>query len=82
MRDWERDPPEETRIRRGFFEKVLNFLGFVAEEVEVDEDDLEETPPGPKRGKPRLVSLQSAQRHLKVVVFEPRSFEEVQGIVD
>ncbi|MGE5551324.1 MAG: cell division protein SepF [Bacteroidota bacterium] len=84
MRDWEEGPPEEERGRRGFLDKVLGFLGFVAEEVEVDEDDQEDQAPvnQSRRGRPRVVSLQSAQRQLRVVVFEPRSFEEVQAIVD
>lgn len=84
MRDWEKEPPEEERTRRGFLEKVLNFLGFVAEEAEVEEEGLDEesAPEPPRRGRPRVVSLQSAQRQFRVVVFEPKAFEEVQGIVD
>ena len=85
MRDWEKEPlEEEERTRRGFLEKVLNFLGFVAEEAEVEEEDLDQgpTPEPPRRGRPRVVSLQSAQRQFRVVVFEPKAFEEVQGIVD
>ncbi|MCL6615452.1 MAG: cell division protein SepF [Firmicutes bacterium] len=65
-------------------ERLLNFLGFVAEEAEVDEEDFAEEGPSapPRRSRPRVVSLQSAQRQFKVVVFEPKTFEEVQGAVD
>ncbi len=83
-RDWERDRPEAERDRRGLMEKLLNFLGFVAEEVQVDDEPLD----GPivdetrRQKTPRVVSLQNAQRQFRVVVFEPRTFEEVQGVVD
>ena len=65
-------------------ERVLNFLGFVAEEVQMEEDDLDvpSAPEQSRRGKPRVVSLQSAQRQFRLVVFEPKGFEEVQSIVD
>ncbi len=85
MREWETEPTEEERARRGLMERVLNFLGFVGETVEVDEDEPNEPPaiePPRRGGRPRVVSLQSAQRQFRLVVFEPKSFEEVQGIVD
>ncbi|NLG84309.1 MAG: cell division protein SepF, partial [Firmicutes bacterium] len=66
-------------------EKVLNFLGFVAEAAELAEEDLPEevaVPAPTRRNRPRVVSLQGAQRQFKVVVFEPKTFEEVQAIVD
>ena len=85
MRGWKEEDQEEEQTRPGFMEKVLSFLGFVAENVEeVEEDEYAAEPPPerPKRKRPRVVALQSAQRQLKLVVFEPRTFEEVQTIVD
>lgn len=84
MRPWEKERQAEERVKRSFMDKVLNFLGFVAEDVQVDEEELVEEPEpvSPRRAKPRVVSLQSAQRQFKVVVFEPKSFDDVQGIVD
>ena len=81
-RGWERDEMEETRDRRGFLEKVLNFLGFSADEAEIAEEELEEPSEPVKKGRPQVVSLQNAQRQLKLVVFEPKTFEEVQTIID
>ena len=33
MRNWEKEPDGEERSRRSFMERLLNFLGFVAEEA-------------------------------------------------
>jgi len=85
LREWEKESLEEEQAPRGVMERVLNFLGFVADETAVGEEEPveEPVPERPCRGRrPRVVSLQSAQRQLKVVVFEPRAFEEVQAIVD
>ena len=83
MPSWEKETENEERQRPGLMEKVLNFLGFVAEEELEEEEPSEEviTEP-PRRNKPRVVALQGAQRQFKVVVFEPKTFEEVQAIVD
>ncbi|MGE5529711.1 MAG: cell division protein SepF [Patescibacteria group bacterium] len=84
MREWAREETKSEPSRAGFLEKVLSFLGFVADEVEVGEEELEqETPPDrPRRSRPHVVALQSAQRQFRLVVFEPRAFDEVQTIVD
>ncbi|KJS14678.1 MAG: cell division protein SepF [Peptococcaceae bacterium BRH_c4b] len=67
-------------------DKMLGFMGFEEEQLEEDEkfrDDRyheeEETTPAKRRGQ--VVNLH-AQRQLKVVVVEPHSFDEVQGIAD
>lgn len=68
------------------WKKVLAFFGFGP-----DEDDEREVPaesqPGsdwqpelPRRGS--LVSLPGQSRDLKVLVIEPKAFDEVQGIAD
>lgn len=84
MPSWEKETENETRNRPGLMERVLNFLGFVAEETDLEEEDVAEETVSepPRRNRPRVVSLQSAQRQFKVVVFEPKTFEEVQAIVD
>lgn len=71
-------------------DKVLGFIGFEEEPVEEEEkrgrdEAPEEQPWQKKREKERekgaVLSLH-AQRQVKVVVVEPRSFDEVQGITD
>lgn len=66
-------------MSKKFMDKVLGFIGFEEEpDVEPVETLTENTP---VKKKNTLVSLPT-QRQVKVVVAEPRSFEEVQEIVD
>lgn len=71
-------------------DKVLGFMGFEEENAEEDEkrsheEAHEEQPWLKKREKDKdkgaILSLH-AQRQVRVVVVEPRSFDEVQGITD
>lgn len=71
-------------------DKVLGFMGFEEEGIEEDEkrsrDEAHEEQPWQKKkekdkDKGAVLSLH-AQRQVKVVVVEPRSFDEVQGITD
>jgi cell division inhibitor SepF len=70
-------------------DKVLGFIGFEDEDIEPEEKqnhgEVQEEP-GWQRKKDRekgtVVSLQHAQRQVRVVVVEPRSFEEVKEITD
>lgn len=69
-------------------DKVLGFMGFEEEMVEEDEkrsrDEAHEDQPWQKKkekDKGAVLSLH-AQRQVRVVVVEPRSFDEVQGITD
>lgn len=71
-------------------DKVLGFMGFEEEGMEEDEkrsrDEAHEEQPWQKKkekdkDKGAVLSLH-AQRQVKVVVVEPRSFDEVQGITD
>lgn len=70
-------------------DKVLGFMGFEDDIVEEDEEkeagknyrEEEETHQSFRKGKGQVVSLHT-QRQVKVVVVEPRFFEEVQGIAD
>ena len=64
--------------------KFLNLIGFEDE----DDDDTEELVGGtepsidvPARYKPNVVELQSA-KNIKLVVLGPKSYEDVQAIVD
>lgn len=77
---------------KGLWDKVLRVIGFETEEVEepeerppeakaeVVEEWSEDLPYGGKR-RGTLVSL-PGQKQVKVVVVEPKSFEEVQSIAD
>jgi cell division inhibitor SepF len=63
-------------------DKVLGFMGFeddLDEDEKMPEDFLDEVPPQKKKGS--VVSLH-AQRQTRVVVTDPRSFEEVVSIAD
>jgi len=60
-------------------DKVLGFIGFEEEPEEEPVETLAESPLVKKKNT--VVSLHT-QRQVKVVVSEPRTFEEVQEIVD
>jgi cell division inhibitor SepF len=71
---------------RKLMDKMLNIMGFEEEPLEEEEKwredryrEEEEITPSKRRGQ--VVNLH-AQRQLKVVVVEPHSFDEVQGIAD
>jgi len=68
--------------RANLMERVLGFMGF--EEVPEEEDrlteDLEEPVPNARK-KGQVLSLHT-QRQAKVMVVEPRVFDEVQTIAD
>jgi cell division inhibitor SepF len=72
-------------------DKVLGFMGFEEEEIDQEEkqnhEGVQEEPAWQRkkerdREKSTVVSLQHAQRQVRVVVVEPRSFEEVKEITD
>ena len=74
-------------MARKLMDKVLGIMGFEEEALEDDERsrdikyrEEDETIPASKR-KGQVLNLH-AQRQLKVVVAEPRNFEEVQGLAD
>lgn len=69
-------------------DKMLGFMGFEEENVEEEErhgseESHEEQPWQRKKDKDKgaVLSLHT-QRQVRVVVVEPRSFDEVQGITD
>lgn len=66
-------------------DKVLGFMGFEEEEVEIlDEDEvdtLEDEDSGRKKRSGNIFNLHT-QRNMKVVVCEPRVFEDCQSISD
>lgn len=66
-------------MAKGLMDRVLGIIGF--EEESVDEKDLEEYEETPVKKRGAVVSLHT-QRQMRVVVVEPRVFEEVQGIAD
>ncbi len=67
--------------------KILDFIGFEDEDEEEDteelmEDEEEQQPIEiPNRYRPNVVELQSA-KSMKLVVLGPKSYEDVQPIVD
>ncbi|MDD2552999.1 MAG: cell division protein SepF [Desulfotomaculaceae bacterium] len=67
-------------------DKVLNFMGFEDEDLLEEEKNLREEPregqPVMKKKEKGTVISMHAQRQVRVVVVEPRSFEEVKGITD
>ncbi|MHB1043669.1 MAG: cell division protein SepF [Eubacteriales bacterium] len=66
------------------FDKVLHFMGFDEELVDEQEEKLEEPEEQPwsrKKEKGTLVSLPS-HRQMRVVVAEPRVFEDVTAIAE
>ena len=76
---------------KSLWDKILRWIGFEVEEAEdqprenrsmpeVSEEWVEDLPQGGKR-RGTLVSL-PGQKQVKVVVVEPRSFEEVQSVAD
>ncbi|WP_243276882.1 cell division protein SepF [Desulfallas sp. Bu1-1] len=74
-------------MSKRFMDKMLNFMGFEEEPLDEREQEgrfVEEEPPvqpRPKKNRGQVVSLH-AQRQVRVVVAEPRSFDDVQGIAD
>jgi cell division inhibitor SepF len=72
-------------------DKVLGFMGFEEEDSDLEEkqnhEEVQEEQ-GWQRKRERdkdkgaVISLQHAQRQVRVVVVEPRSFEEVKEITD
>lgn len=88
MRNWNPEEAWEQQPERkkGFMEKVMNFLGVESEEVveEVYPVDDEPTPmPTGREQRSKVVPLQTpGQKPVRLVVLEPKSFDEVQAIVD
>ena len=76
----------------GVMRKIMGYLGLSGEEMLEDdyEDDEvtygkqeeQESAPVSKKYKNNVVSLQHAKENVKVVLVEPRSYEEVQDIAD
>lgn len=80
----------------GLWNKLVDYLGFGPEEDEFEEEELQESaPPQVWQEEPRrtpaadrraqvvpITSIPPKQTGFKVMVVEPRSFEEVQTIVD
>ncbi len=69
-----------------FLDKMLGFMGFEEEEIEVLDDDrmdreIDNPPQARNNKKNNLVSLQTPKQ-MKVAVVEPTNFEESQIIAD
>ncbi len=74
-------------MTKRFVDKVLGFIGFEEEPLEDDEQEKDERYRDEdeivshSRRKGQVLSIHS-QRQVRVVVAEPRVFEDVQGIAD
>jgi len=70
-------------------DKVLSFMGFEEEQAEEDQEkseryqeEDEEKFFSSRRSKGQVLSLHHAQRQVRVVVTEPKNFEDVQIVSD
>lgn len=69
-------------------DKMLNFMGFEEEVIEEEGKNVREEPreeqhwPKKKDREKGAVISMHAQRQVRVVVIEPRAFEETKGITD
>lgn len=70
----------------GVMNRVFDYLGLTEEKVieeRVEQEDTYEEPYIRKQGKANnVVSLQSVRQNTKVILAEPRSYNEVQQIAD
>lgn len=62
-------------------DKVLGFIGFEEEEVELYDEPSQFEDDNPKKKKGNLFSL-TGQKQMRVVVMEPAKFDDVQAIAD
>jgi cell division inhibitor SepF len=85
MRNWSPDESwEQNERKKGFLEKMMNLLGIESEEVVEEVYPVDEEPALVPTGKDRskVIPLQTGQKSVRLVVLEPRGFDEVQTIVD
>lgn len=61
-------------------DRIMGFFG-VTEEDEYDEELENDISSAPAKGKSNIVSLHT-QKNIRLVLFEPRTFEETQEIAD
>lgn len=62
-------------------DKVLGFMGFEEEEIEVYDETPQYTDESQKKKKGALFGLPT-QKQMRVIVMEPTKIDDVQGIVD
>lgn len=63
--------------------KLRNIFGFDEDEYEIVEEEIIDSQPSAETDKPKnVVSLQSVKKSSKMILCEPRSFEEAQDIAD
>ncbi len=67
-------------MRKGIIDRILDFMGFG--EVPEEEDDEEDFAPPPRRRRERGVVALHQPPKAKLVVTEPRSFDDIPGILD
>ncbi len=69
-------------MRKGLIDRVLEFMGFgdVSDEEDGDDDERQES--SSRRRHARAVAALPSPPRAKLVVAEPRSFEDIPGILD
>ncbi len=86
MKSMDNEEWTQSEGKKSFLERLMNLLGF---ETQIEYEEVyDENPKGgkiePYAGKDRgkVVSLSSTNKTTRLVVYEPRSFDDVQSIVN
>lgn len=87
MKNWDNGERwEQTAGKKSFLERVMNLFGIETEEVieEVYPEEAGTGSSGAKLAKERgkVVSLANTAKTVRLVVFEPQGFDDVQSIVN
>lgn len=85
MKNWDHGETWETNEgKKGFLERVMHLFGIETEEVveEVYPENHEVSANKKNRERGKVVSLPNPSKAVKLVVFEPQGFDDVQPIVD
>lgn len=85
MKNWDHGETWETNEgKKGFLERVMHLFGIETEEVveEVYPENHEVSTNKKNRERGKVVSLPNPSKAVKLVVFEPQGFDDVQPIVD
>lgn len=85
MKNWNEENPnwEGSEEKKSFLERIMNLFGIETEEIIEEvypEENQTERKTLPTRGK--VVSLANPHKTVRLVVFEPQGFDDVQFIVN
>lgn len=85
MKNWENSENwEATEGKKGILERIMHLFGIETEEVveEVYPENHEAAANKKNHIRGKVVSLPNPSKAVKLVVFEPQGFDDVQPIVD